>query len=417
MRLEITQSKQTPDSIRQVHEQFSNVLNRQAEQIEQLSQNLKSLQNEHRQLETVASRILEPVEMSLAGGDGTNACSPSGILAGVRRIAAATHAGQVLEALADEAARMGIRAVVFDVRGRVAWGASAGGYGHELPVNILRSLVVSLNQDGPFGQAFGSAQTVEARAADLEKNPNVLAKLTPPANARIFLIPVRSADSVVAILYAETGERRNSALVNSLNVLAEFAGAQIDRLLVVNGGLAAIVAAPGMVVAENTTEQADGDKAKTAPPEAIASPGTAAVVLSEAIPAETGGLQVQAEQALTASPAITPPSEEPAAPAEVVDIPHQKEEEEKVLRDARRFSKLLISEIELYNKNSLEEGRRNKDIYQRLKKDIDRSRETYEKRFAHTVADQFDYFYEELVRTLAENDPLLLGSGYSGPSV
>jgi hypothetical protein len=169
--------------------------------------------------------------------------------------------------------------------------------------------------------------------------------------------------------------------------------------------------------AENATEQADGDKAKAAPPEATASPKIPAAVISEATPADTGGLQVQAEQALTASPATTTPAEEPAARAEVVDIPHQEEEEERVLRDARRFSKLLISEIGLYNKNSLEEGRRNKDIYQRLKKDIDRSRETYEKRFAHTVAKQSDYFYEELVKTLAENDPLLLGSGYPGPSV
>jgi hypothetical protein len=165
------------------------------------------------------------------------------------------------------------------------------------------------------------------------------------------------------------------------------------------------------------TEQADGDKAKAAPPEATASPKIPAAVISEAIPTGPGGPQVQAEQALTASPATTAPPEETAARAEVVDIPHQKEEEEKVLRDARRFSKLLISEIELYNKNSLEEGRRNKDIYQRLKKDIDRSRETYEKRFAHTAAKQSDYFYEELVKTLAKNDPLLLGFGYPGPSV
>jgi hypothetical protein len=417
LRLEITQSKQTPNSFQQVLEQFSDVVKRQAERIEQLSQSLKSLQNEHRQLEAVASQMLKPVEKSADDADGTNSCSPSGILAGVRRIAAATHAGQILEALAEDTARMGLRAVVFDVRGRVAWGASAAGYGQELSANILRSLVISLNQDGPFSQAFASRQTVEAGAADLEKNPNVLATLSPCANARIFLIPVRSADSVVAVLYAETGERRNSALLDSLEVLAEFAGAQIDRLLVVNGDLAPVGKALGIADAENATEQADGDKAKAAPPEATASPKIPAAVMSEAITAGPGGLQVQAGEALTASLATTTPAEELAAAPEVVDTPHQKEEEEKVLRNARRFSKLLISEIELYNRNTLEEGRRNKDIYQRLKKDIDRSRETYEKRFAHTVAKQSDYFYEELVETLAENDPLLLGSGYPGPSV
>ena len=98
-------------------------------------------------------------------------------------------------------------------------------------------------------------------------------------------------------------------------------------------------------------------------------------------------------------------------------IAQRTEAEEKIHRDARRFSRLLVSEIELYNKSSVEEGRRNKDLYQRLKKDIDRSRETYEKRFAHTVARKIDYFHEELVRTLAHNDAPLLGSGYPGPSV
>ena len=93
------------------------------------------------------------------------------------------------------------------------------------------------------------------------------------------------------------------------------------------------------------------------------------------------------------------------------------EEEQKVHRAARRFSKLLVSEIELYNKEKVAEGRKNKDLYQRLKKDIDRSRQTYEERFGKTGTQQVDYFHEELVRALARNDPSLLGSDYPGPLV
>lgn len=93
------------------------------------------------------------------------------------------------------------------------------------------------------------------------------------------------------------------------------------------------------------------------------------------------------------------------------------EEEQKVHHDARRFSKLLVSEIELYNKEKVAAGRQNKDLYERLKKNIDRSRQTYEMRFGGTVAKQLDYFHDELVRALAQNDPLRLGSDYPGPSV
>jgi hypothetical protein len=91
-------------------------------------------------------------------------------------------------------------------------------------------------------------------------------------------------------------------------------------------------------------------------------------------------------------------------------------QEEKVLADARRFARLLVSEIALYNPSQVDEGRRHRDLYQRLKSSIDRSRQAYEQRFAHTAARRFNFFHEELVKTLASNDPSLFGSGYPGPS-
>ena len=152
-------------------------------------------------------------------------------------------------------------------------------------------------------------------------------------------------------------------------------------------------------------------------PEAAAAPGIPGVAAPGPSPAEFSGLPPEVEQVSTASSEIQETAAEHAPAPEPVELAPPTEEEEKIHRDARRFSKLLVSEIELYNRSGVEEGRRNRDLYLRLKKDIDRSRETYEKRFAHTVAKQFDYFYEELVKTLAENDPTLLGSGYPGPTV
>ncbi|HEY6293329.1 MAG TPA: hypothetical protein VI455_17400 [Terriglobia bacterium] len=90
--------------------------------------------------------------------------------------------------------------------------------------------------------------------------------------------------------------------------------------------------------------------------------------------------------------------------------------DERVLRDARRFARLLISEIVLYSKAQVDEGRRNRDLYLRLKSTIDRSWQAYDSRFGQSAARRFDFFHEELVPTLASNDPALLGSGYPGPS-
>ena len=43
-------------------------------------------------------------------------------------------------------------------------------------------------------------------------------------------------------------------------------------------------------------------------------------------------------------------------------------------RKAQRFARLLVDEIKLYNQAKVAEGRRNKDFYDRLKEDIDKSR-------------------------------------------
>jgi hypothetical protein len=61
--------------------------------------------------------------------------------------------------------------------------------------------------------------------------------------------------------------------------------------------------------------------------------------------------------------------------------------------EARRFARLLVSEIKLYNEPKVEAGRKNKDLYERLKEDIDRSRQ----------------MYDELVRILADGHADALG--------
>jgi hypothetical protein len=84
-------------------------------------------------------------------------------------------------------------------------------------------------------------------------------------------------------------------------------------------------------------------------------------------------------------------------------------EEERRNEEARRFARLLVSEIRLYNEQAVQEGKQTRDIYQRLKEDIDRSQEMYEQRVPAEVRASSNYFFEELVRILADGDPDALG--------
>jgi hypothetical protein len=77
--------------------------------------------------------------------------------------------------------------------------------------------------------------------------------------------------------------------------------------------------------------------------------------------------------------------------------------------EARRFAKLLVSEIKLYNERAVQEGREQGNIYNRLKEDIDRSRQMYDERIPEDVRSSSNFFYEELVRTLADGRAEALG--------
>ncbi len=87
-------------------------------------------------------------------------------------------------------------------------------------------------------------------------------------------------------------------------------------------------------------------------------------------------------------------------------VPHNEEAQHE---EARRLARLLVSEIKLYNEEQVEEGRRNRDIYERLRDDIDRSRQMYEERVDPRILRSTDYFYQELVRILAAGDSKALG--------
>lgn len=101
-----------------------------------------------------------------------------------------------------------------------------------------------------------------------------------------------------------------------------------------------------------------------------------------------------------------------------VDLPIEVSDDERRLHnDARRFARLLVSEIKLYNEQKVNEGRNSSDIYDRLREAIDRSREMYEKRVQPQVAAKFDYFHYELVSNLAEGNDSKLGASYPGAAV
>lgn len=80
--------------------------------------------------------------------------------------------------------------------------------------------------------------------------------------------------------------------------------------------------------------------------------------------------------------------------------------------DARRFARLLVSEIKLDHPRQVEEGMLNRDLYTRLRSEIDRARERYAERVSPSIRAENDHFADALVDILADGDAgALVGYG------
>lgn len=417
---------ETPQSllaemVRQACERLTAELRAQAEQFERFEQGFQEL----RQRQQMLAGAVEEQLAALEKLDLRAEPSLEKVLASVSNLTTATLPEQVFEVLAEEAAQAGVRAAVFDVRGRAAWGAAASGFGPSLPEKAFRSLVVPLGVEGPFRQVYETSGPVDANAEQLKRYRNVLNKLQPNPEDPILLLPVRSTGSVSAIFYADPGGQGKPLPTGALRILSEFAGAQLDRLMALGEGVTSGAAGAKVGEAEPAAEpEAEEAESAETSGESAAPEASMPTAVESTPPAVAPSEPAPAVGEPPPAPAEPPPPPEPPVAAEAeppqpaarFDGAALSEADQRVHRDARRFAKLLVSEIELYNKFKVVDGRKSKDIYKRLKSDIDRSRQTFEKRFGKSVGKQVDYFHEELVKTLAADDPTCLGSDYPGPS-
>jgi len=201
---------------------------------------------------------------------------------------------------------------------------------------------------GMVAHAIQGRSPVAGTTAEFDSG--FLATVKAPAEDNCMVLPLVVKEKVAAIIYADAGVAQGGILdASALTALSRFAAIWLELTA---------LRKTGVVAAEDTQ--------------------TAAPVAAGA----------------TAAP-VAPPSEE--------DELHKK---------ARRFAKLLVEEIKLYNQPKVDEGKLHRDLYDRLKADIEKSRATYDKRYSESAVASANYFTQELVRILADNDISIMGAGF-----
>jgi hypothetical protein len=363
-----------------------------------------------RQLPKLQAELVERVLAELpahpvASAETLTGSAVSGGHANLVQAVASIHTGttqkEILRALLEAGSAYGSRIALFVVKAGAATGWQGRGFGED---DAVKDFPLDLS-GGPAAHAYQNRVAAPANIAEMDRR--FVKQFGGPENEQIIVLPLVLKDKVAAVLYADGGA--NGVLDGpSLEVLVMATSAWLE------------VASLRKQAQKDVGDAGSMDRTPAAP-----APAPVQTVSSFADPFAS-----QPPKHIAAKPA---PEPEPEPAAEVVEIAAHaasagaaasapataadpfagmSAEDADTHRKAQRFARLLVDEIKLYNQAKVAEGRRNKDLYDRLKEDIDKSRSTFQKRYGSTAAASGDYFQKEVVRSLAEDDTSVMGASF-----
>jgi hypothetical protein len=361
------------------------------------------------QMPRLQAELTQRVLESLPAAAETPTTASSGSL---RQIVASIQAGttqkDILRALLDGGSTQCERIALFVVKAGAATGWQARGFADDEAVKDF-SLDMSA---APIAQAYLNRAATPAHVAEMDSR--FVEQFGGPANEQLLLIPLVLKDKVAALLYADGGSAGPlDAASLELMVMATSAWLELTSLRkqthkdASESGFERVPEYTAPAPVQSVSSFSDPFAAQ-APADAIAS------AIPEAAPEETEvALPAFAAAAGATGAGATGAGATGAAPAPAAD-PHAalSPEDADTHRKAQRFARLLVDEIKLYNQAKVAEGRRNKDLYDRLKEDIDKSRSTYQKRYGTTAAASGEYFQQELLRSLADDNASVMGANF-----
>jgi len=366
----------------------------------------------------------------------------------------------ILNTLVNRAATFTPRLAFFVVKNNSATGWRARGLEGTVGDDAVREISLPLSAETLLSRAAHARATWSGAPGTNADDQQLISKLGDEAPQRMVAIPLIARDKCVAVLYADSAALEPEAInLEALETLVRVTSMSVE-LLALKRPAPRPVERPQQHVAQpsgSSASPAAQPQEEAAAVEASAPAETQAEVSSPRDPEPVAIDEAAHEPALVAEPheergiepsfgvEVRPPAgaeslagDERATPAVAIEpaattpIPvvaplggssrradaelpiEVGEDERRYHNDARRFARLLVSEIKLYNEQKVRDGREQGNLYNSLREEIDRSRQMYDKRIAPNVASRYDYFHHELVNTLAEGNSDKLGGDYPG---
>jgi hypothetical protein len=352
--------------------------------------------------EELVRRVLEELPQGLAASAGIfGEGGAASLLKAISAIQGGTTQREILRALLDNTLRYCRRGALFVVKAGAATGWQGRGFTKDGD-DAIKDFALDVSRGGTE-RALRSRMPFSGATSEIDAE--FVSRFGAPSDDQVLVLPLLLKEKVAALVYAdagvETGGKMDTAAIELL-VLATSAWLEVASLR--------------KHAQKEETVEAPSGKIERAPPAApafsdpFAGPAPKHVA---ATPAPVAVAPVVAEQPAAMAHAEPVAAFAAAAPAPAADaFASLSPEDAEVHRKAQRFARLLVDEIKLYNQVKVAEGRKNKDLYDRLQEDIDKSRATYQKRYGSTVAGSADHFSHELVRSLAEDDSSIMGANF-----
>ncbi len=352
------------------------------------------------QLATLQGQLVQRVMAELPAAFAPTVSAVNGVQGNLVQAVSSVHSGttqkEILRALLDGASAYACRIALFVVKAGTAHGWQGRGFGEP---ESVKDFPLDLTI-GPAAHAYHNRIATPGNIAELDGNFG--RQFGAPANEQVLILPLVLKDKVAALLYADGGpDGLLDAASLELLVLATSAWLEVaslrKQLLAKESSESVGAERPAALESVPTVSSFSDPFAGHAPHPLAAEPATEAEPAAEVV-------EVAARAAAGAAASAPAAAQDPfaAMPPEDADT-HRK---------AQRFARLLVDEIKLYNQAKVAEGRRHKDLYDRLKDDLEKSRSTYQKRYGSTVAASGDYFQKEVVRSLAEDDVSVMGTNF-----
>lgn len=345
------------------------------------------------QAELVERVLAELPRAAAEAGAPAGGGTPVGLGNAVSGIHAGTTQKEILKALLDAGSGCASRVALFVVKSGAASGWQARGFGDD---EAIKDFPLDIST-GPAAHAYQNRIATPANIAEMDRR--FVKQFGGPENEQVLMMPLVLKDKVAALLYADGGAD-NLLDSGSLEVLVMATSAWLEVASLRKQVHQREMAEPPAPVVERPPMAAPVQTVSSySDPFASHSPKH----ISKAPEPEPAAEVVEVASATSVSAAVAPAADPFAGLSPEDADTHRK---------AQRFARLLVDEIKLYNQAKVNEGRRNNDLYDRLKQDIEKSRTTYTKRYGSTVAASGDYFQREVVRSLADDDLSVMGASF-----